>query len=374
MKKFRKIIELVIIFFIIITVKSTVSAANAAINGPDSVFVGDTITIKITGNAASWSGLTLKASGPISGSGGVMANVTDSGENENVTMGTYTFTATDVGTAKFSLTGKVVNSDYTSQDYTEAKPITKNVTIKPKEQPKPVEEQKPAEQSTQETQKPVEPQKPVQNNTSNTKKTTNKNTNTNKKTEAKVEKKVEQPVVVVNEEDQGTKEELLIDNINVFAINIDETKTEIGLEPVFDSNILEYTLNVENNVKTIDLDIKYTESYTIKIEGLEEDLKVGENIVKVTVSRGEESKTYLIKVTKAEPEKVEETQIEAEAIEEKSEIKEEKNKITMTISQFIWTIVFSIIAAVLVSMGIYIIIKNKKKEKVKNEVKDENME
>ena len=117
-KKIKYIVSLIITISVIIFAKEIYAATANISTSANTVTIGDTITITISGNAASWS---LELSGATSGN---MADATTSGENENVTMGTYTYKTTKAGEVTFKLTGTVVNSDYTKQTINTSKTVT----------------------------------------------------------------------------------------------------------------------------------------------------------------------------------------------------------------------------------------------------------
>lgn len=288
-----KILGLIILFLITLCINNKVFGANAKISAPSTVYVGDKITVKVTGNAASWSNLTLKASGPISGSGGVMADSTASGENENVTMGTYTFTATSVGSATFTLSGLVVDSDYTKNTASDSKTVQ---IIKKEEQ-------------KQET------------TPSNDKTTTKKQTTTNTKsaTTTKTETKQE----------EKKEDNFYISSITLKGIKENEEQIDIALSPAFNKDTYEYTCNITSDIQKIDLQKdagEYTNS--ILVTGLDE-LKEGENIITLQLAaENHEAKTYTIKVIKEVQETVETL---AELNENNEEINKENNKETKTI-------------------------------------------
>ena len=273
-----------------------VYGASANISAPSQVYVGDTITVRVSGNAASWS-LDLSASGNISGSGGKMANATDSGENENVTMGTFSFKATSVGSATFSLSGTIANADYSTNS--PGGPKTVKIVEKPVEPPK--TETKPTE----------------------TKKTETKTTTTTKTTEKK-------------QEEKSQEDDFYITSLTLKGIKENEEKVDIVLSPEFKKDVYEYTAVVSGDIVKLDIQKdagKYNNS--IIIEGGEQ-LKVGENIITLQLSAEDhKAKVYRIKVTKEElKEEIEEPiqEIKEEYIE-----KEEKEPkiITMPLWAFL---------------------------------------
>lgn len=289
-KKAIKILVLMIVLLILLLINNKVLGASAKISAPSTVYVGDKITVKVTGNAASWSGLTLRASGQISGSGGTMADVTSSGENENVTMGTYTFTATSVGSATFTLSGLVVNSDYTSSNINNE---SKTVQIIKREESK---QETPTNTPT--TSKPTT--------------TTNKSTTTTKTTQTKQEEPKKEVV----------EDNFYINSVVLKGIKENGETEDIILSPEFNKDTYEYTCNVSAQITKIEIQ-KEAGQYTnsIIVTGGEE-LKTGENIITLMLSAEDhQAKTYTIKVIKEEAVETS-ANIAEEKIEEDREQKE----------------------------------------------------
>lgn len=320
-----KILGLMILFLITLCINNKVLGANAKISVPSTVYVGDKITVKVTGNAASWSNLTLKASGQISGSGGIMADSTASGENENVTMGTYTFTATSVGSATFTLSGLVVNSDYTKNSASDSKTIQ---IIKKEEQKK----------ETTPT-----------NDTTTKKQTT---TNTKPATTTKVETKTE----------EKKEDNFYISSITLKGIKENGEQIDINLSPEFNKDTYEYTCNIASDIQKIDLQKdagEYTNS--VIVTGLDE-LKEGENIIKLVLSAEEhESKTYTIKVIKEKQEIVETVAQVEEKIEQKEEGKQE-----IMVSMPLWVFIVMQIIIIIIEVLIIYFVPWKNLFKIKN--------
>ena len=101
-KKIKVLIISIILFAIIMFTNGAYAASSKITSSATSVKVGDTITVTITGNAASWQ-LNLSANGPVTANGATsFSDATSSGENENVTMGTVTYKATGEGIWKVS--------------------------------------------------------------------------------------------------------------------------------------------------------------------------------------------------------------------------------------------------------------------------------
>ena len=108
------------------------------------------------------------------------------------------------------------------------------------------------------------------------------------------------PEIIISEEDenQETKEELGIKELIVYNIKDNKRINELVLNPPFDMNMYKYTCKVSNEIEKIDIKAKTTRDGKIKIEGIENQLNVGDNIIKVIVQSGEESKLYTINVIK----------------------------------------------------------------------------
>ncbi len=327
--KFIIIMFFIVVFSIIYTGK--VNAATFSIkSSTTTVEPGGTFNVIINSNGAGYVNLTC-SNGSLSenyvwveGSKTITCNASKSGNNVTI-----------------SASGLIADFN-TGKD--EEKSGSISVTIKEKSVENNIPKPTTSNQSSESNK-----------NTNNKNKTTNKKTTntTNKNNTVNTTKKEEE--IVVNEEDQGTEEELLVEDMNVFTIDKEGKKEEINLSPAFDGKTTEYTLNVENSIEKIEIDSKYNNEYKLKIEGLDDNLKVGENIVKITLSRNEESKVYTIKVIKEE-EKI---------VDEHVEIKEEKkdNKLSFSIPEFIGIIIACVLIENIIILSIYKIIKARKQEK-----------
>lgn len=328
--KIVKILIFIIFFLMIFYINNKVQSATAKINvSPAIIHVGDKITVKITGNAASWSNLTLKASGQISGNGGIMADVTDSGENENVTMGTYTFTATSVGNATFTLSGLVVNSDYTTNKISDSE----TVQIIKKEEPK------------QETAPPTNTNTPSINSGTTNNKTTNKQTVTNTSTTSK------NTTTSTTQQKEEKQDDFYINKVVLTGVKENDEKVNISLSPEFQKDIYEYTCHVGAEIQKLELE-KEAGDYTnsIIVTGLD-DLKEGENSITLQLAaENHEAKTYTIKVIKEAQKTIENVVPVGENVS-KTGIAEIK-----TISMPLWVfIVMQILIIVIEVLAIYFI-------------------
>lgn len=314
LKKVKYIISLVIIITIIL-LASKVYAASANLSvSASSVTVGDTITITISGNAASWN---LELSGATTGN---MADVTSTGENENITMGTYTYKTTQEGDVTFKLKGVVSDSDYTKKNID----VTKTITVKAKQttpDPTPTPEPKPT--PTPEPEKPTEPTFTDTNKTMYS--TGNINLRASWSTSSSatsIEKGTELTVTGTSKEKvngyvwyrvsyngqtkyvassllTSTKpeEETKSDNANLKSLVVEN----FDIIPNFSSDVTEYTLDVTSEVNELTIKAEPEDSKaTVTIKG-EKELKEGENTVIISVDAEDgTTKLYEIKVTKKE--------------------------------------------------------------------------
>lgn len=314
LKKVKYIISLVIIITIIL-LASKVYAASANLSvSASSVTVGDTITITISGNAASWN---LELSGATTGN---MADVTSTGENENITMGTYTYKTTQEGDVTFKLKGVVSDSDYTKKNID----VTKTITVKAKQTtPDPTPTPEPEPTPTPEPEKPTEPTFTDTNKTMYS--TGNINLRASWSTSSSatsIEKGTELNVTGTSTEKingyvwykvsyngqtkyvassllTSTKpeEEKKSDNANLKSLVVEN----YDIIPNFSSDVTEYTLDVTSEVTELSIKAEPEDSKaTVTIKG-EKELKEGENTVIISVDAEDgTTKLYEIKVTKKE--------------------------------------------------------------------------
>lgn len=312
LKKVKYIISLVIIITIIL-LASKVYAASANLSVSASyVTVGDTITITISGNAASWN---LELSGATTGN---MADVTSTGENENVTMGTYTYKTTKEGDVTFKLKGVVSDSDYTKKNID----VTKTIIVKAKQTtPDPTPTPEPEPTPTPEPERPTEPTFTDTNKTMYS--TGNINLRTSWSTSSSatsIEKGTELTVTGTSKEKvngyvwyrvsyngqtkyvassllTSTKpeEETKSDNANLKSLVVEN----FDIIPNFSSDVTEYTLDVTSEVNELTIKAEPEDSKaTVTIKG-EKELKEGENTVIISVDAEDgTTKLYEIKVTK----------------------------------------------------------------------------
>ncbi|MGN1384152.1 MAG: cadherin-like beta sandwich domain-containing protein [Clostridia bacterium] len=310
LKKVKYIISLLMIITIILFAsKVYASSANISVNA-NSVTVGDTITITISGNAASWN---LELSGAISGS---MADVTSTGENENVTMGTYTYKTTQEGDVTFKLKGVVSDSDYTKENID----TTKTVTVKAKQN------NNTGGGSTGGNTTPTEPKFTSVNETvyATTEVNVRKGWSTSSGILGSLEKgksvtrigkgdngwsKVtfngstgyiyseyltttkpveEKPVETPAKEEKST-------NKNLSKL---EVKPE-GLTPEFKKDVTDYTIKIANNIEKLEIKAEAEDSKAkVQITG-NDKLVEGDNVIKIAVTAEDGTiRTYIITATK----------------------------------------------------------------------------
>lgn len=137
--KYIKAILISIMFFIVLMLLcNNTYAANSQVTVSNSnPKVGDVITVTISGNAASWN-VNLNSSGPATANGVTsFSNATESGENENVTIGRVNYTITGAGPISFSLSGQLVNGDYSSVNATGSASVQATAPVQPTPTPPP---------------------------------------------------------------------------------------------------------------------------------------------------------------------------------------------------------------------------------------------
>ena len=328
MKTNKKIGFLLILFFIFcITFSVKVKAATVSFDAsPNStVTVGTTVTIKVTGTAASWD-LYIQGDGIEKKS--IVELPNSSATNKSISE-SVSFTPTKAGTYNFTLTGTIIDENDELEGTRVNKTIT--ITVKEKEQPTPTptSEPTPTPTSTPTKAPTATPTKTGEDNkpeetpdfkNANGKVYTTDEVNlrdswsTNSKAtriaKGTATKKVNNYVwyrVTYNGQTKyiasnyitTTKPEDDSKNNNLSSLKV----SGVTLSPSFDKETCFYEAMVSDSVTS--LDIKATaesENSTVKIEG-NENLKEGENIVKITVtSKDGTSKIYTITVKKLEEE------------------------------------------------------------------------
>ena len=238
---------------------------------------------------------------------------------------TITGTTKSVGTG--TITVKPIDASTTGADPQEVTTsVSKSITIKEKEIP----------QTTTPT---------TLNTTTTTKKTT---TTTTTKVETKTEEKKE--------------DNFYISSITLKGIKENGEQIDINLSPEFNKDTYEYTCNITSDIQKIDLQKdagEYTNS--VIVTGLDE-LKEGENIIKLVLSAEEhESKTYTIKVIKEKQEIIETVAQVEEKIEQKEESKQE-----IMVSMPLWMFIVMQIIIIVIEVLIIYFVPWKNLFKIKN--------
>lgn len=349
--KLTKILIIGIIIITLICLTNYVYAGTSSISvSNNSVKVGDTITVTISANAASWN-VNLNSSGPVTASSATnFSNVSESGENEDITIGTVTYTATGEGTVSFSLSGQLVDGDYNSNNASG----NATVTVVPN-----VTETKNEEQDSAETKKETSTETQTKTDTSKETQTsekteTTKENETPAKNETPVETKpaVQTPTVTEKNETLYSTGDIYVrssysassnsvgslkkgDEILVTGIlsngwsrvkyngetayirsdllteikpepeksnnkALKSLKVEKGtLEPKFNKDTTNYELKVGKDVESLKIEAEpEDEKAKVTISG-NEKLQSGNNTIKVTVTAEDETvRTYVISVSK----------------------------------------------------------------------------
>lgn len=315
LSKLSIILPLILVCFMFLNFESFAASMGLSISKKTG-YVGDTFTVTISGingrvNISGNSNVTLN----ISGSQWVDGSLRITGTAKAEGTGTIKVTPVDV------VTDSAVPEEVTA-------PSSVSIKISKKEEPK---VEKPTTQP--EPEKPTTSQKP--SSSSNKKQTTT----TKKETEVK------------KEEDEGTVSEFGLTSLHIFAINENNEKVEIGLSPKFDIHTSNYTCEVESNISKVELVYEANEyKDLVKITGLENDLKPGQNTININMNGNGKEKSYTIVVNKKEV-KVEET-LSEESEENSVEIKE-KAMVKMPVILFILLELGVVAIAAVVSILIY---------------------
>lgn len=253
-KSIKFLISLIVLIAIYLMGYKVCGASSYVSVSKSSVNVGDTFTVSIAGNAASWN-VKLTYSGPVALVSGSTsdANATSSGENANTTFTTATFRATGEGKATFSVSGQLVNSDYSSINAGGSKTVS---IIKPS-----------SNSGGNSSGGSSNNNKPSGGGN-----TSKPNNNTTTPTEKEKSKDSTLSALTVKE---GT------------------------ITPEFKKDVKEYALTIPYETSEVNVTATPTDSKaTVAVEG-NKDLKEGENTVtvKVTAEDGSTS-NYVIKVTR----------------------------------------------------------------------------
>jgi len=248
--KFKKFL-LINLFAILIILTNSSYAATASISATKTTaYVGDSVSINVTVNAAAWN-LSVSGSGI---TGGNITGFNMEGTNQS-TIKTYTLNTKSSGTYTIYLKGDISDgaTDVTSD-------ISKSITVTVKTKP-----------VTTTTTKPS-------NNTTTTKPTTNTNKNTTTS--------------------KNTTPTTLSSNAYLSQFRINEP----GITPAFSKTIYNYSVAVGSTVNSLNVTALPEDSRaTVSISG-NTNLKEGDNTITVRVTAQDKKtvKTYKIIVTKTD--------------------------------------------------------------------------
>lgn len=332
--KLKNIIITMIVFIMAVVINTNVHAAGIGMKiNKSSAYVGDTFSVTISGingkvKISGNSNISLSTSG----TQWVDGSMTITGTTKSVGTGTITVTPIDASTSGANPV------ELTAEDDTTSKSIT--ISEKPA-QPEQI------------------PQKPTQTTPTNNKTTT---------------KKTETPVVETKEKEEASSE-FGIHLLKLIGVKETKEEVEIALDKAFNIKTFEYACNIANDIKTVRIEKEaYEYNDLVQISGLEEELKVGENIITLKLAKDGKEISYQVKIIKEEP-KNEETE-PTNAIVEQPEEKETR----MVSMPLIWFILLEIVIIAL-SVGTTIIVMNylkknpyQKEDKKQKKEKDEEIE
>lgn len=304
-KILNKILILVCLFFITITLSNKVNAESFSAN-KSTVNIGENFTVTISG-----------INGKVTVSGNDKVSLSNSGTMWVTGQTTIQATATKEGTG--TVTIKLVDATTTGANPKDLSGTTKsvNIAIKKKEEVK------------QET--PVTTNKTTPTTNSNNTQNNNKKANNSSNKTAKTETKKEVTPVVETKEQEEATPQFGINSLKLIGITELEERVDLNLDKEFNINTYEYSCNIPSNIKKIEIQ-KDATPYNdfIKINGLEEELKAGENVITLKmVKEGENELTYTIKINK------EETKDVTAPIEEETRKEKQPIMVSMPLGWFI---------------------------------------
>lgn len=338
-KILNKMLILLCLFFMTITISNKVNAESLSSN-KNTVNIGESFTITISG-----------INGKVTVSANDKVGLSNAGTMWVTGQTTISGTAKQEGTG--TVTIKLVDATTTGANPKDLSGTTKNInmTVKKKEEVK------------QET--PATPNKTTSTTTSNKTQTNNNKTNTTTNKNNKTETKKETPVVETKEEEEATPL-WGISEVKLVGVKENEEKIDLELDKKFDINTYEYSCNVSNEIKKIDIQKEaYEYNEFVTINGNQGDLKEGENIITLKLAKeGQNELVYTIKVNKEE--KPEEAVITNTDIVEENKQATEK-MITMPIWSFIVLEILLVIAASSITFAVTRIVLN-----FKNKIKNDN--
>lgn len=259
-KVIYKIVFIIIILIGILLLIQTKSNAAVSMSISSSNEVSPNGSFKVTISVKGGAGYVN-----ISASNGTISSKREWIDNSSVTLNCVAGNSGEVGIKAEGLIG----------DYQTEEDVQKSASAKTKiKVPQPVE------------QKPVTPTTPTTTNKTITKKE-------DKKTEKTTEK-----VVETKEKEEATPE-LGIHSLKLIGVKENDEEVEISLDKEFNIKTFDYNCNVANDIKTLKIEKEaYEYNDLVQISGLDEELKIGENIIVLKLSNKGKEVAYTIKVTK----------------------------------------------------------------------------
>lgn len=279
MKTIRNLSLIAIIFIMAILINTNVYAAGIGMSiNKSSAYVGDSFSVTISG---------INGKVKISGN----SNISLSTSGTQWVEGSMTITGTTKSEGTGTITVTPIDASTTGADPVEVTTgASKNIKITKKQE-----------------QTPQQPQTPP---TTTTNKTSNKDNN----------KKDKEKVTETKEKEEATPE-LGIHLLKLIGVKENAEEVEIALDKEFNIKTFDYLCNVENDVKTLKIEKEaYEYNDIVQISGLDEELKVGENIITLKLSNKGKDVTYTIKVTKQEKQETNETKLISAEPEERKEM------------------------------------------------------
>lgn len=308
-KVLYKIVFIIIILIGILLLVQTKSNAAVSMSISSSNEVSPNGSFKVTISVKGGAGYVN-----ISASNGTISSKREWIDNSSVTLNCVAGNSGEVGIKAEGLIG----------DYQTEEDVQKSASAKTKiKVPQPVE------------QKPVTPTTPTTTNKTITKKE-------DKKTEKTTEK-----VVETKEKEEATPE-LGIHSLKLIGVKENDEEVEISLDKEFNIKTFDYNCNVANDIKTLKIEKEaYEYNDLVQISGLDEELKIGENIIVLKLSNKGKEVTYTIKVTKEDK--------TDEAIVTSVEPERQSVKEMVVTIPLIWFIILEI-AIVIVSVTVTILV------------------
>ena len=334
MKRIKSLITILIItLIVVITPNINASSASMTID-KDTMQVGGKATITLNMNALVWN---YQFSGGISNTETNIYNLDENDLTNKTTTKTFEFNPTEAGT--YTINAMVQLLDEADlvvingadgkidgmQTYAASLPktTTQNLTV-----------------TVTVTAPPTNNNDNNSNNTNNNT-NTNSNTNNNKPDIKKEDKKEESKKETKQEEKKEENKEIKITKFEIEGYKID-----------FDSSKTEYTLDIDNETKTLNIKV---EGENIQVEGAGEVNIDNKNSIKITITKGSEKKEYTIKLNRLVENLAEEPKEEKETITTGKTIRKEE-KIN------IFSILVPIIGIILLILNTILVIKRIKKK------------